>query len=80
VNVTLSNKGNTSASYNEFYYEVEDSKGLERDVSLIPVREGFTRGTVAPGGAVTGNMIFEVPRGDSGLKLIAGDGSVVVKL
>lgn len=80
VNITLTNEGKSPAGYNEFYYKVKDSNGLERGVSLIPVREGFTRGTVAPGEAVTGNMVFEVPQDDSGLKLIVGDGGVVVQL
>jgi hypothetical protein len=80
VNVTLYNVGNSPAGYNEFYYKVEDSRGAQRGVSLIPVREGFSRGTVAPGGAVTGNMVFEVPQGDSGLKLIVGNGDAIVKL
>jgi uncharacterized protein DUF4352 len=80
VNVTVSNEGSTPQAYNEFYYKVEDSKGLQRGVSLVPVSEGFTLGTLAPGQTVTGNMVFEVPQGESGLKLIVGNRDVIVKL
>ena len=81
VNVTLSNEGKSRADYNEFYYKVRDSRGVERGVSLVPgVSQGLTLGTIAPGETVTGNMVFEVPQGDNGLKLIVGNGDVIVKL
>src|SRR5947209_7727300 len=74
VNVTFSNRGSSTQPYNEYAYEVKDSQGLRRSVSLIPVSEAFTIGTVAPGSAVAGNMVFDVPQGDSDLKLIVGKG------
>jgi Domain of unknown function (DUF4352) len=80
VNVTVSNESSTPQPYNEFYYKVEDTKGLQRGVSLIPVSEGFTVGDLGPGETVTGNIVFDVPQGDSGLKLIVGNGDVIVKL
>ena len=80
MNVTVSNEGSTPQPYNEFYYKVEDSKGLQRGVSLISVSEGFTVGNLAPGETLTGNMVFDVPQGDSGLKLVVGNADVIVRL
>lgn len=71
VNVTQTNKGSTPAAYNEFYFKIEDSKGSQRGVSIVPgISEGFYQGGLDPGESVTGNLVFDVPQDDTGLKLL----------
>jgi len=73
VSVTLTNTGDESFNYNVLDFKVQDSAGVQsghdsRGESDIPYRVGY--GGLAPDGELLGNMVFQVPQGDSGLKLI----------
>lgn len=69
--ITLKNTSNQSFDYNAGKFQVQDSSGVQhrgRTLSELPYRIEF--GELAPGGTVEGNLIFEIPEGDSGITLI----------
>lgn len=73
VSVTLTNTGDESINYNVLDFKVQDSAGVQsshdsRGESEIPYRVSY--GGLAPDGELLGNIVFQVPQGDSGLKLI----------
>jgi hypothetical protein len=50
---------------------VQDSNGVQhRGQALTELPYPVRPGTLAPGGTLEGNLVFEVPRGDSGLSLL----------
>ncbi len=85
VNVKIVNNSNTPRSYNPFDFKVQNSTGNRKDNTYIgEVPNELSYGELASGGSVVGNLIFEVPNGDSNLKLIYNSSfwgnEVVVKL
>lgn len=71
VLITLTNTSNGSISYNPFDFKVQDSNGVQKSQTFIPeVPNDLESGNLAPNGKIQGNLVFEVPRNDNGLKLL----------
>lgn len=71
VSVEIANKGKSTVSFNPYDFKVEDSNGVRKNTAYVgTVSDELHSGELAPGGKVTGNMPFEVPKDDKGLKLI----------
>ena len=73
VYIKIVNTSENEASINSWDFKVQDSKGVINSCSLItgdPAEDELSFSTLAPGGTVEGAVIFEVPKNDSGLKLI----------
>lgn len=71
VYITLKNTSNQTFPYNPNNFKVQDSNGVQKtpqSYSDIPYRVGA--GDLASGGTLEGNMVYEVPEGDTGLKLV----------
>jgi len=71
VYVTLENSSEQPFNYNLNDFEIQDSNGVQKTpttITELPNRVEF--GDVAAGGTMQGNMVFEVPQGDSGLELV----------
>ncbi len=69
VNVTAK-----EASYNSFSWKIQDSAGVRRGPSFSSDRsDSLNSGKLAPGGFVTGSIVFEVPIGDVKLAVIYED-------
>ncbi len=71
VTVEISNKGKDAMDYNTFEFKLQDSDGVQQSESFTALSEGkLNSGSLAAGGKVTGKLAYEVPKGDSGLKLL----------
>lgn len=70
VTVTITNTRDSEGSYNTYNFEVEDSNGVRQTEAYAGNEGGLNSGSLAPGGTVSGILTYEVPAGDSGLKLI----------
>jgi hypothetical protein len=71
VSVTIQNNGSDQVSYNTYDFQVQDSNGVQKTEAFVTsVENQLQSGNLAPGGKVTGNLAYEVPKGDTGLKLI----------
>lgn len=71
VYVTLENTSNQSINYNTLDFEAQDSSGVQKPpetITELPNRVEF--GDLAPGGTMQGNVVFEAPQGDNGLRLV----------
>ncbi len=73
VSLTLTNTGDKSINYNINDFKVQDSNGVQSShyspaESDLPYRISY--GGLAPDGELFGNIVFQVPQGDSRLKLI----------
>jgi len=71
VNVTISNSGKENLAYNPFYFKMQNSKGQITDTAFASVNQdtALNSGELAPGGSVTGTVVFEQPVNDAGLIL-----------
>lgn len=71
VQVTIANKGQDQATYNTFDWKMQDSKGVIKDVdsTAFSVDGALNSGELAPGGKVSGFLVFQVPKADKGLVL-----------
>lgn len=71
VQVTLTNNSDSEAMYNTFDWKLQDSKGVIKDVATAAfgVDGALDSGSLAPGGTVSGFLVFEVPAGDKELTL-----------
>jgi hypothetical protein len=71
VSVTIQNNGNEQVSYNTYDFQMQDSNGVQKTEAFVTsVENQLQSGNLAAGGKVTGNLAYEVPKGDTGLKLI----------
>lgn len=71
VTVEIANNGKDSLSYNTFDFKMQDTNGVQQSESIMALSTGkLNSGSLAPGGKVTGKLAYEVPAGDSGLKLL----------
>jgi hypothetical protein len=71
VYLTITNTGDENFNYNVHDFKVQDSNGVlipHKTVTDIPYPISY--GSLAPSGTLEGNLVFEVPQGDSGLKLV----------
>ena len=71
VGVELTNEGDEVLSYAPLVYKIEDANGVQQSPRIdLEVPNKFVNGSLAPGGKITGNMVFEVPADMANLKLV----------
>jgi Domain of unknown function (DUF4352) len=72
VSLELKNNSSNIISFNPFDYKVEDTNGLQLgpDSSSYSLDDKLDSGNLAQNGKVSGSLIFEIPVGDKGVKLI----------
>jgi hypothetical protein len=71
VYITLMNTGNVEFPYNLKKFEIQDSNGVQHtgeSLSELPYR--IETGDLAPGGTLEGNIVFQIPQGDSGIGMV----------
>jgi hypothetical protein len=71
VYITLTNTGNVDFPYNVGKFEIQDSNGVQhrsQSPTELPYRIGS--GDLASGGTLEGNLVFEIPQGDSGIGMV----------
>lgn len=71
VEVLLQNNGKSQIDFNTFDFQMQDSNGVLKGEDFTALSENkLNSGNLAAGGKVTGNLAFQVPKGDAGLKLV----------
>lgn len=76
VNVTIENGSKSDLTYSTFNFQLQDTNGVKHNENIMALSEGrLNTGTLAAGGKVTGNLVYEVPKDDNGLKLVFESGS-----
>lgn len=71
VSVTIENKSNSEISFNEYDFQIENSQGVRTSTTYTgELKDQLNSGNLAVGGKVTGNLVFEVTKGATGLKVI----------
>ena len=71
VTVKITNDSDKTLDYNTFEFKMQDSNGVQQNEALTALSEGkLNSGSLAAGGKVTGKLAYEVPKGDTGLKLL----------
>lgn len=68
VNVSVKNNGSESASFSSYDLKINEN-GLSDTSSWTTVDPEFTGGSLSAGATTTGNLVFEVTKNASGLKL-----------
>lgn len=72
VVLQIVNNSNDQVSYNAINVKIEEGDGSVHDYSssvLAQADDSLGHGDIVSGGRKTGSVVFEVPAGDSGLKL-----------
>jgi len=86
VPVIIENKGENAVSFNLFDFKIQDSKGgRTHPIGIMDLPNALESGEIAPGGRVEGVIPYEVPSGDTPLKLVfkpawGTEGEVTVNL
>jgi hypothetical protein len=71
VTVKITNDSDKTLDYNTFEFKMQDSNGVQQNEAITALSEGkLNSGSLAAGGKVTGKLAYEVPKGDTGLKLL----------
>lgn len=71
VIVRFDNGGSKPVSANPFFFKLQDTTGVRRDITFLSTRDDRLSATrVAPGAFVVGSVTFEAPVGDKTLQLI----------
>lgn len=71
VTVEIANNGKDAMDYNTFEFKLQDTSGVQQSESFTALSEGkLNSGSLAPDGKVTGKLAYEVPKDDTGLKLL----------
>jgi hypothetical protein len=71
VTVKITNDSDSTLDYNTFEFKMQDSDGVQQNEAITALSEGkLDSGSLAKNGKVTGNLAYEVPKGDKGLKLL----------
>jgi hypothetical protein len=71
VSVTIQNNGSDQVSFTTYDFQVQDSNGVQKTEAFVTgVENQLQSGNLAPRGKVSGNLAYEVPKEDTGLKLI----------
>lgn len=72
VNLTIANGGTDAIDYNEFNYKIQDANGVQTDATILgsDVPNKMNSGSLAAGGKLNANIVFEVPKDMKGLKLV----------
>lgn len=75
VNLAIKNVSDSSQSYNVYNFSVQNTNGQieNQTFSTINSDTALGSGELAPGGIVSGSIIFEVPTNDNGLKVLFSD-------
>ena len=70
--IEIENNSNSEISYSPFEFKVQDSNGNQKDLDAgtYSLDLPFESGSLAGGGKVSGDMLFEVPKDDQNLTLI----------
>ncbi|MFA5030369.1 MAG: DUF4352 domain-containing protein [Patescibacteria group bacterium] len=68
--VTITNEGKSSISYNTFDFKMQDSNGVQKTEAYTMATNKLNSGDLAPGGKITGNLVYDVPLDATGLKLL----------
>lgn len=70
VTINIKNNSDDKVSYNAYDWKLTNSNGQENDEAFTTVNSNaLNNGDLAVGGTVTGTIAYEIPKGDSGLKL-----------
>ncbi|MNO15638.1 putative lipoprotein YjhA precursor [compost metagenome] len=87
VDVTIENGGSENISYNPFDFTMQNSQGqiLDGTFTLTEQDRQLNSGALAPKGKVSGVIVFEQPKGDTGLQVIYqpnfwNDGKIKIEL
>ncbi|MDN4066677.1 DUF4352 domain-containing protein [Paenibacillus vini] len=72
IDLTIENGGSENISYNPFDFSMQNSQGqiLDGAFTLTEQDKQLNSGELAPKGKVSGVIVFEQPKGDTGLQLI----------
>lgn len=71
VTVKITNDSDKTLDYNTYEFKMQDSNGVQQNEAITALSEGkLNSGSLAAGGKVTGKLAYEVPKGDTGLKLL----------
>lgn len=71
VNIKIENGGEKALDYNEYNYKIEDANGVQTSTAFVTdVPNPMNSGSLAPGGKLDANLVFEVPADMAGLKLV----------
>lgn len=71
VTVNITNNSDKTLDYNTFEFKMQDSNGVQQNEAITALSEGkLNSGSLAAGGKVTGKLAYEVPKDDTGLKLL----------
>ena len=65
VNITLVNSSDEDQNYNPLDFKVEDLNGNRKERDCIQDENYLDSGDLAPGGKVTGTLVFQLPKGSS---------------
>jgi len=80
VTVTIQNNSKSDLMYSTFNFQLQDSNGVKHNEAITALTEGrLNTGTLAPAGKITGKLAYEVPKDDTGLKLVFESGSLFGK-
>lgn len=72
VNISIKNISKDVQSYNALHFKIEDSNGsieTYANAMMAQADDSLKHGDLAIGGTKEGSIVFEVPYGDTGLKL-----------
>jgi hypothetical protein len=71
VSVSIKNIGTNQLAYNPYYFKMKNSQGQITEETITSVNQDtqLQSGELASGGSVSGDVIFEEPKGDKGLVL-----------
>lgn len=72
VTLSLENVSKTDdKDYNQYNFKIEDANGNQKSVEYAgDLQQPLSSGSLAPGGKVTGNLVFQVPADMQNLKLV----------
>jgi hypothetical protein len=74
VHLQLANNGSQQQPYNAFDFKVQSTAGnVTAPAMVYPTKatnDSLGRGTLKPGGSVSGDVVFQVPKGDHGVQLV----------
>lgn len=69
VSVAMENRGEEKLDL-FMTYKVEDANGVQNGQDYTDVPDALEADSLAPGGKVAGNIVFQVPKSRKGLKLV----------
>lgn len=72
VSVLIENNSDKELSYNPYDFKMQNSQGQieSQAFTIIDKETSLSSGKLAPGGNVSGTVVWEQPKDDDGLKLI----------